>query len=83
MITVYSQPNCAACRYTKKFLTKWGIPFTEIDVSVNGDARKALVEQGFKGMEMPVVKTDHGSWSGYRREKLLDLKAVYERGHHA
>jgi glutaredoxin len=83
MITVYTQPGCAACRYTKKFLAVKGIPYTEIDVSINDEARHELVRQGFTGLEMPVVVTAHGRWHGYNREKLKDFAAVYEGEHHA
>lgn len=82
-IIVYTQPSCSSCRYTKKFLAGKGIPYTEIDVSVNEDARNDLIRMGIAGLEMPVVKTPHGIWHGYNREKLRDLAAVYEGEHHA
>lgn len=82
-ITVYTQPNCSSCRYTRKFLAAHSIPYTEVDVSVNEDARDDLVRQGLTGLEMPVVVTPHGKWHGYNREKLKDLADVYEGEHHA
>lgn len=82
MIVVYTQPLCQACKYTKKFLAYHNIPYTEVDVSINEEARHELVHQGLSGLEMPVVKTPHGSWHGYNREKLMGLAAMWEGEHH-
>lgn len=70
-VTVYTQQDCVGCRYTKKFLAQHSIAFTEVDVDRAGK-RDELIAQGFK--QMPVVVSSHGKWSGYRRERLMDLR---------
>lgn len=74
MITVYTQEDCNACRYSKKFLAQHNIAYTEIDVTGDDDMRDELVAKGFR--EMPVVVTDTGSWSGYRRKRLKALAVM-------
>lgn len=70
MISVYTTKNCVACRYTKKFLRAHGIVYTEIDAS-NPEVAEELRAKGFR--ELPVVITEHSSWSGYNRERLKGL----------
>lgn len=71
MITVYTTEDCVACRYTKKFLASHSIAYTEIDVTDDEAKQDELRHKGFR--EMPVVITDHGKWSGYKREHLKGL----------
>lgn len=71
MIKVYTKPNCAGCEYTKKFLDSKGLEYTEIDIQ--SDPTMAAHLRETNQLEMPHVITPHGSWSGYRREKLKGL----------
>lgn len=70
-VTVYSKPNCRACKVTKASLTKWGIEYEEIDVSLDDAARQRLMDQGF--LALPVVETPIGTWSGLDEAKLVEL----------
>lgn len=67
-IRVYSKPNCQACNNTKRWLKNRDIPFTEEDITTEGNvaAAKALGYQ-----EAPVVIVSKGTpgdevhWSGF------------------
>lgn len=44
-VTVYSTgPSCMRCTLTKKALAKEGVPFVEVDVRENPDARAYITE---------------------------------------
>lgn len=73
MITVYTLPNCTECRATKIALRKQGIGFDEVDLSQDDEARaKVRDEWGFTSA--PVVSTPFDQWSGFRPEKIKELK---------
>lgn len=78
-VTVYSSPACLPCRGTKRTLTKAGVPFTEVDISEDGDALRYLRGLGYS--ETPVVEVtmpdgtrDH--WSGFRPDSLTALADI-------
>lgn len=75
-ILVYTQKDCVPCRYTKKFMAANNIAYTEVDVDEAG-VREKLLAQGHRSV--PVVVTHNDSWSGYRREKLMDLRDSLRR----
>lgn len=71
-ITVYTKPACVQCDATKRTLGKYGLPFAEIDLSVNEDIVDQLKAAGW--MRAPVVVTPQGeTWSGFRPDRLRDL----------
>ena len=73
-VTVYTNPNCVQCEMTKKYLDKEGITYTVEDLQAeeNYDKLVAFVEQGFKAA--PIVVTDTETWSGYKVDKLKEIK---------
>lgn len=70
MITVYSKPSCPQCEFTKRHLTRLGVPFEVVDVSVDAAAVAVVRAMGYSAV--PVVVTGSGeSWAGFR-PRLLD-----------
>jgi glutaredoxin len=43
-VLVYSTSWCRDCREAKRFLDEHGIAYTEIDIDLNHDAEKAVLE---------------------------------------
>jgi glutaredoxin-like protein NrdH len=72
MVTVYTNPNCVQCEQTKKWLTLNEIEYDIIDLSSDTAALEMVLELGFKSA--PVVITDTDKWSGFRLDKLAQLK---------
>ena len=71
-ITVYAKPACVQCDATKRILSKYGLPFVEIDLSLNEDVVDQLKAAGW--MRAPVVMTPQGEvWSGFRPDRIRDL----------
>ncbi len=56
MITVYSKSQCPNCVRAKDLLTRKGVKYVEINIELDGDARKFLVDHGFKSV--PQISVD-------------------------
>lgn len=72
MVTVYTNPNCVQCEQTKKWLNLNEIEYSIVDLSSDAVALEMVLELGFKSA--PVVITDTDKWSGFKLEKLAQLK---------
>jgi len=57
-ITIYSTPTCGYCKLAKEFFTKNDVAYTEIDVSVDQDKAKEMVEKTGQ-MGVPVIIVDN------------------------
>jgi glutaredoxin-like protein NrdH len=74
LTTVYTKPNCTKCTWTKRKLNKMGVPYVEVDITEDDDARDYVLSLGHR--EAPVVVPARGeSWSGYSELKLEALAA--------
>ncbi|MDO5747624.1 MAG: glutaredoxin-like protein NrdH [Actinomycetaceae bacterium] len=71
-ITVYSMPRCVQCDATKRALTKQGIAFDEVDMTVDETARAHAKSLGYQ--QAPVVVAGDESWSGFRPDKIKAIK---------
>lgn len=75
MVTVYSQPGCRPCIFTKRALESAGVPYVEVDITESEEALKTVSELGYK--QSPVVVTPEGDhWSGLRPDKISALVAA-------
>lgn len=73
-IDVYTQPQCPACEHTKSFLRRVRLEYNEVDVTKDADAVALCKSLGYQ--ELPVVVAGDLNWSGFRYEKLRELKAL-------
>jgi glutaredoxin 3 len=48
MLTVYSKANCPFCDKAKYLLTQKGVPFNEVRVDLDQQARQFIVEAGHR-----------------------------------
>lgn len=46
-VTVYTKPACVQCSAVFRALKKAGIPFNEIDLTTDGDARDYVMSLGY------------------------------------
>ena len=60
-ITVYSKDNCPGCLLLKTKLKALGVEFTEVNVSVDEDARHKLIYDGHR--QVPKIYID-GVYAG-------------------
>lgn len=71
MITIYSLPACVQCDSTKRYLSKNGVEFTEVNMAENTSALEEIRELGYT--QAPVVVAGDTSWSGFRLDSLQKL----------
>jgi glutaredoxin-like protein NrdH len=81
-ITVYTKSGfCGMCKATERALASAGIEYTEV---ILDDVDQAQIEEWKTtlGMNAPIVVTDTetGSWSGFRPDKIDQLKNTIETG---
>lgn len=79
-ITVYAKSGfCGMCKATERALASAGIEYTEV---ILDDVDQAQIEEWKTtlGMNAPIVVTDTetGSWSGFRPDKIDQLKTTIE-----
>jgi glutaredoxin-like protein NrdH len=77
-ITVYSKSGfCGMCMATERALVSAGVEFNEVHLE---DVDQAQIEEWKTtlGMNAPIVITDTetGSWSGFRPDKIDQLKTA-------
>lgn len=73
-ITVYSKPSCVQCTATYRALDAQGIEYEIFDVSVDDKALETVKSLGY--MQAPVVVTEDDHWSGFRPDKIGQLKTA-------
>ncbi|MCS3853271.1 glutaredoxin-like protein NrdH [Tsukamurella ocularis] len=72
-VTVYTKPACVQCTATYKALDKAGIEYTTVDISVDPAARDYVMSLGY--LQAPVVVAGETHWSGFRPDRISELKA--------
>ena len=50
MITVYSKNNCPFCDRAKQLLESKDVPYTEVNIENDTDARQMLVDKGLRSV---------------------------------
>jgi glutaredoxin-like protein NrdH len=73
IIVFTTGPACFMCNTTKKALTKWGLPFEEVNINEHAEWGDTLRAAGY--LQAPVVLVpEEDVWSGFRSEDLEYLK---------
>lgn len=73
MITVYTKPACVQCNATYRALDAAGIEYETVDLTVNANTIEQVKALGY--LQAPVVVVnDNEHWSGFRPDKIDDLK---------
>ena len=72
-VTVYTLPFCARSIATLRDLARFGVDFTEVDLSADPSARAHVEALGY--MRAPVVETGPANWAGYHPERIAALAA--------
>ena len=71
-IAVDSEPSCVQCTATYRALDKQGIEYEVFDLSEDEKALQTVKELGY--LQAPVVVAGDDSWSGFRPDKINELK---------
>ena len=70
-IFIYTAPSCPQCKMVKKWLTKAGKPFHEVDASEDEELKEHLKNKGFKSF--PVIEQGAVAFAGFRPDQLRKL----------
>ena len=68
-VTVYTTPACSFCKMTKEFLEENKIKYKEIDVSIDEDAAREMVEKSGR-FSVPQTDIDGTVIIGFDKEGL-------------
>lgn len=81
-VTVYSSPGCMPCRATKRHLDRLGVPYTDVDVTVDPAAARQLRDMGYSATPVVTVQLPDGldHWSGYKDERCNALAYLAAEG---
>lgn len=73
-VTIYTLPACSQCDTTKRYLKKNLIEFEEVKLQDDPQAYEMVMAKGFS--QAPIVVVGEDAWSGFRLDKLQELKAA-------
>ena len=71
-VTVYTKPQCVQCTATKTALENLKISYNLIDITEDQVAFNLVKSLGYS--QVPVVISETSHWSGYRPDKIRELK---------
>jgi len=71
-VTIYSTQTCPFCRQAKQLLQSRGIPFQEVDVTDDDQARERLVEKADGRRTVPQIFIGEVGIGGYTDLAQLD-----------
>lgn len=75
---IYSTSGCPQCIFTKKFLEREGIPFTEKRVDKDERYRAEVQQIGYQSL--PLIQWDEDKYfAGYQPQKLEELVQEWQR----
>ena len=79
-ITVYSTPNCVACRQTKRLLTRLGAHYMEAHISEAPYTIPELKELGYQMSPFVRVFDSTGGyiideWAGFKPDRIKAIAA--------
>ena len=68
-VTIYTTPTCAYCRMAKQYFAEHKIEYTEKNVAVDPEARKAMIEKSNQ-MGVPVIDIGGKIIVGFDEDKI-------------
>lgn len=71
---LFTKPRCPNCDRTKMEFKRFNIEWDEIDITIDNDAFKYIVDKGFNAA--PVVEFGDLSWCGLRPDKIKELSSL-------
>jgi glutaredoxin 3 len=71
-VTIYSTQTCPFCHRAKQLLQDRGIPYTEVDVTGDDEARERLVEKSDGRRTVPQIFIGETGIGGYSDLAQLD-----------
>lgn len=76
-IKIYSTPTCTYCVILKNYLKEKGVEYEEVDVSIDLDAQKEMIEKSGQ-MGVPVSVIGEEVIIGFDRARIASLLNIEE-----
>ena len=81
MITVYSKNNCPYCDQAKHYLKNKNIPYREVNIEQDAEAREFITQEGLR--TVPQIFMDgkifvEGGWTGLSKMSVQDILSEIE-----
>lgn len=73
-VKIFTTPTCTYCKAAKAFFNENGVEYKELDVAVDMDARKEMIDKSGQ-MGVPVIMVGDEVIVGFDEEKLKSLIA--------
>jgi len=70
-VVIYSTPTCPYCKRAKDYLSRKGIPYTDINVAQDRNAAKEMIQKKSGQMGVPVITIGDEIVVGFN-QALLD-----------
>ncbi|MDD7433549.1 MAG: glutaredoxin family protein [Peptoniphilaceae bacterium] len=70
-VTIYTSPTCVHCKAAKAYMDENGISYEEKDVMSDQDARKWMLDRGYRGV--PVLQIGEEEIVGFDPKKMQEL----------
>ncbi len=74
-VTIYSTPTCHFCHSAKDFFTANNVAFEDINVAINAEKRKEMVDMTGQ-MGVPVIRIGDDVVVGFDEAKIKELLGV-------
>ena len=71
-VVIYSTPTCPYCKRAKDYLSRKGIPYTDINVAQDRNAAKEMIRKSGQ-MGVPVITIDDEIMVGFNQALLDEL----------
>lgn len=75
-LTVYCRPWCGDCNRAKRWLAERDIPYTEVDVDDDTEARKHAESLNGGRLHTPTFVCDTGVCVDFRPDRLCELLGI-------
>ncbi len=75
-VKIYTTPTCVYCKMAKEFFTKNNVPYQELNVASDDQARQDMIKKSHQ-MGVPVIDVAGEIIVGFNRQELeraLELK---------
>ena len=73
-VKIYTMPACGYCKQVKRHLSKYEIPFEEINLKEDKDGQKFMNERGYTGVPVTVIKGEEVV--GFDLDKIDQLLGI-------
>jgi glutaredoxin 3 len=74
-IIIYSTPMCGYCKMAKEYLASKGIPFVEVDVSMDQAKQQEMIKKSGQ-YGVPVIDVDGKVIIGFDKNKLNEYAGI-------